>query len=134
LQKAFDAVVVLLTIVAILMSIFILANLTNIFVSRRRKELIIMRVNGFSVKQCIFYLMREALITAILGFIIGVIIGTLLAKMMVMIIEQPDVMLYRGFQPLSWVIAVVMEAVFAFVTDFLAFRKVKNVKVTDINA
>ena len=134
LQKAFDAVVVLLTIVAILMSIFILANLTNIFVSRRRKELIIMRVNGFSVKQCIFYLMREALITAILGFIIGVIIGTLLAKMMVMIIEQPDVMLYRGFQPVSWVIAVVMEAVFAFVTDFLAFRKVKNVKVTDINA
>ena len=134
LKGAFNYVVLLLTGVAIMMSIFILANLTNIFVSRRRKELIIMRVNGFSVKQCIRFLTREAIITSILGFIIAIILGASISRFLVGVIEQPDVMLYRNFQPLSWLIAIVLEAIFAFFTDYFAFRKVKNVKVTDVNA
>ena len=134
LKTTFDYVVYMLTGVAILMSVFILLNLTNIFVSRRRKELIIMRVNGFSVKQCVRFLIREAVITTLLGFVIAVIFGGITTRILVGVIEQPDAMLYRDFQPLSWAVAVAMEGIFAFITDFLSFRKVKDVKVTDINA
>ena len=134
LRDSYNSVVYLLTGMAIFMSIFVLANLTNIFISRRRKEMIVMRVNGFSTKQCIGYLIRETIITAVAGFVIAVIVGGLLSRMMVTIIEQPDTMMDRRFQPISWVIAVLLEAVFAFCIDFYVFRKVRKLKVTDINA
>ena len=131
--NSYNTVVYLLTGMAIFMSIFVLANLTNIFISRRWKELTIMRVNGFSVRQCIGYLIRETLTTAILGFIIAVLLGAFISRLVVGMIEQPDTMLDRAFQPDSWVIAVLLEAVFASVIDFLVFRKVKKLKVTDVN-
>ena len=84
MQGSFDSVVYMLTGLAIFMSIFVLANLTNIFVSRRRKEMIIM--------------------------------------------------LDRRFQPVSWLIAIALETVFAFCIDFFVFRKARKLKVTDINA
>ena len=134
IRDSYNTVVYLLTGMAIFMSVFVLANLTNIFVSRRRKELIIMRVNGFSTKQCIGYLIRETLTTAILGFIFAVILGGLISRMLVGMIEQPDTMLDRAFQPGSWVTAIILEAIFASTINFFVFRKVRKLKVTDITA
>ena len=42
--------------------------------------------------------------------------------------------MYLAFQPMSWVLAIILEAVFAFCIDFYVFRKVRKLKVTDINA
>ena len=134
MQGSFDSVVYMLTGLAIFMSIFVLANLTNIFVSRRRKEMIIMRVNGFSTRQCIGYLIRETVITAAAGFVIAVILCGLISRMMVGVLETSITMLDRRFQPVSWLIAIALETVFAFCIDFFVFRKARKLKVTDINA
>ena len=133
MQGSFDSVVYMLTGLAIFMSIFVLANLTNIFVSRRRKEMIIMRVNGFSTRQCIGYLIRETVITAAAGFVIAVILCGLISRMMVGVLETSITMLDRRFQPVSWLIAIALETVFAFCIDFFVFRKARKLKVTDIN-
>ncbi len=132
LQASFDSVVYMMTGLAIMMSIFILANLTNIFVSRRTKEMIIMRVNGFSTRQCIGYLVRESVISTVTGLILAVILGSLISRNLVMLVEQPETMLNRSFMPKCWVFAILMESAFAFMIDAIAFRKVKKLKVTDI--
>ena len=134
LKGSYDTIVLLLTAMAIMMSIFILTNLTNIFISRRRKELIVMRVNGFSQRQCIGYLVRETLTTSILGFVLAIIMGSAIGLFMVRLLEEPTSMLDRSIQPMAWVIAVLMEGVFAFCIDAWVFRKVKDLKVTEINA
>ncbi len=133
IENSYNTVVLLLTGLAILMSIFVLANLTNIFVSRRRKELVIMRVNGFSMKQGIGYLIRETLTTTLLGFVIAVGLGGTISLFLVRLIEQPDAMLDRRFMPLCWVAAILMEGLFAACINAFVFRKVRNIKVTDIN-
>ena len=133
IENSYNTVVLLLTGLAILMSIFVLANLTNIFVSRRRKELVIMRVNGFSMKQGIGYLIRETLTTTLLGFVIAVGLGGTISLFLVRLIEQPDAMLDRRFMPLCWVAAILLEGLFAACINAFVFRKVRNIKVTDIN-
>lgn len=133
IQKSYNTVVYLLTGLAILMSIFVLANLTNIFVSRRRKELVIMRVNGFSMQQGIGYLMRETLTTTLIGFAVAILLGGAIARILVGMIEQPDLMLDRRFVWTAWLWAVLLEGTFAFTINAWVFRKVKNIKVTDIN-
>ena len=133
IENSYNTVVLLLTGLAIFMSIFVLANLTNIFVSRRRREIVIMRVNGFSMKQGIGYLIRETLMTTLLGFVIAVGLGSAIAYYLVRLIEQPDVMLDRSFMFFSWISAILLEAVFAACIDAWVFRKVRKIKVTDIN-
>ena len=78
--------------------------------------------------------MKQLKLGLVPKLIIAIILGASISRFLVGVIEQPDVMLYRNFQPLSWLIAIVLEAIFAFFTDYFAFRKVKNVKVTDVNA
>ena len=132
MQKSVDSVVYLLTGVAILMSVFVLANLINIFISRRTKEMIIMRVNGFSQKQCVGFLLREAVITLVAGLIVAVIAGGGLALFLVRALEIEELMMNRSFMPMCWVIAAAMEAMFALIIDVILFRKVRKLKVTDI--
>ncbi|MBR6173468.1 MAG: FtsX-like permease family protein [Eubacterium sp.] len=133
MKRAYSTVVLMLTGLAILMSVFILANLTNIFISRRRKELIVMRVNGFSQKQCIGYLIRETLTTTIFGFIIAILIGGAIGAFLVRLIEPPEGMMDRSFQVMAWVYAVLLEGIFALCINTWVFRKVKDFKVTEIN-
>ena len=133
LKDSYDSVVILLTGFAMLMSVFILTNLVNIFISKRWKELIIMRVNGFSTGKCIGYLIRETLLTTLAGMAIAIILGGIISRGVVGMIEQPDSMMDRSFMTLGWIWAVLLEGIFAFCINYNAFRKIRKLKPMDIN-
>ena len=89
------------------------------------------RVNGFSLKEDIGYLMRETIVITVLGLIVGVMGGILVARLIISIMEQPDVQLVRTPIVRAWVIAAALELLFAAVIDFLAFRKIKDYRYQD---
>ena len=120
-----------LTFVAILMSLIILTNLMNIFISKKMKDLAIMRINGFSIKETRSYLMRETLIMNIVGLASGFILGSSVAYVIIRIMEQPETHLVRSISVIAWLIALVVEAVFSFAISSVVFRKVKKLKPTD---
>ena len=63
----FNATVYVMIVLSVLMSMFVLLNLVNIFVNRRRNEVIIMAVNGFSWSEQIGYLLKETIATTVSG-------------------------------------------------------------------
>ncbi len=132
LSRMIDIVVVMLTSIAILMSFLILLNLTNIFVSRRKKEIIIMRVNGFRHKEALQYLTHETIFNTVIGLVIGVLIGCLSGGFMVSLVESQDIQFAREINPMSWVLAVAIEALFAVVVSWISFRKVKDFNLKEI--
>ena len=92
-----------------------------------------MRVNGFSMQQGIGYLMRETLTTTLIGFVVAILLGGTISRWLVGMIEQPDLMLDRRFIWTAWLWAVLLEGAFSFTINAWVFRKVRNIKVTDIN-
>ena len=110
----------------------ILTNLANIFLNRKKTELTVMRINGFSIKQTKGYLAKESVITAALGIILGVAVGSILTPRIIYMVQLDDVEFVRSFHPEAWIIAVVLEALFAVITYSLVFRKVKNLNFRDI--
>ena len=128
----YNIIVLLMTGMAILISFMILANLANIFINRKKTELIVMRVNGFSVGQTIGYLAREAVITAAAGIILGVIAGALVAPIIIRSMMASDVQFYNVIHVNAWLIAAGLEALFALVVDATVFRKVKDLNLRDI--
>lgn len=128
----YNMVVILTTGIAILMSFMILTNLANIFLNRKKTELTVMRINGFSIKQTKGYLARETVVTTAAGLILGVIVGAIATPFIIMMQEQPDLQFIRSFHPLAWIAAVVMEALFAVLINSFVFRKVKDLNFRDI--
>ena len=118
--------------IAVIMSFIILTNLANIFLSRKKKELTVMRINGFTIGQTIIYLARETVITVAVGLVLGVLFGLILAPFLVRILEPQDCQFIRSANWTAWIIAVVLETLFAFGINFRVFRKVKDLTFRDV--
>ena len=130
--KLFSIVTLVTTGIAILISFMILTNLANIFLNRKKTELSVMRVNGFSVKQAKGYLARETVITSFIGLFAGVLIGSLFSSRAIQMIEPINMQLDRSYQWMAWVIAAALEGIFALIIYTSTFRKVKNLDLRDI--
>ena len=128
----YNIIVYLSTGIAILMSFMILTNLANIFLNRKKTELTVMRINGFSVKQTKGYLARETVVTTIIGVVLGVLLGAILTPVIIKMVEQPDIQFVRSFHIIAWIIAVVLEVIFAVLINSLVFRKVRNLNLRDV--
>lgn len=128
----FDIVIYVTTGIAVIMSFMILTNLANIFVTRKKNELIVMRVNGFSIGKTIGYLVRETVMTTLLGIVLGVGIGALVTPGLVKLLENPDVQFIRHFHPLAWIIAIACQIVFAVSINSMVFSRIKKFNLKDI--
>ena len=117
---------------AIMMSFMILTNLANIFVNRKKKELIVMRINGYSISKTKNYLSREAILTTVVGLILGVALGAYLSTFVIRAMEQPDTQFVRDFNLKAWIISAAIEAVFAFIVYTITFKKIDNLNFREI--
>ena len=128
----YNLIVIITTGIAILMSFMILSNLANIFLNRKKTELTVMRINGFSIKQTKGYLTRETVVTTAIGVVLGVVIGAIGTPLIIKAMEQPDLQFIRTFHVWAWVAAVALEILFAVVIYSVVFRKVKKLNFRDV--
>ncbi len=131
-MRLYTVVVYIVIIFAIMLSFMILLNLSNILVSHRMRELLTMRVNGFSGSQVIGYLVREILVTTMLGLIFGLIIGIPVTSLLIRTMEGNSFMNLRRVFPAAWMLSVFSNLIFACVINSVAFRKIGKVPLTDI--
>ena len=124
---------VVLVAVSVVLSAMILINLTNILVDRRMKELLIMLVNGFSLRQVIGYLVRETAMTTLIGLAVGVAVGIPFSLTMIRGFESGTSMYSRTPYPLAWVLSVVLNIIFTVVIDFVSFRKIGKQPLTNVS-
>ena len=123
--------VLLFIFIAAIMAGVVLMNLTNIYIMQKKRELVIMRVNGFTVKEVIGYVLRETVLTTITGIILGIAAGSLAVYRIIRMLEQVMIQFERGVNPVSWIIAAAMTVLFTVIVNIIALRKVRNLKLTD---
>ena len=131
-MNLYNLLVLVTTSIAIFISFMILTNLANIYLVRKKTELSVMRVNGFSIRQTKAYLVRESVVTTIAGILLGVGVGALLSPALIGSMQQPDLEFVKSFQPYAWLAAAGLEAVFAVLINYVVFRKVKDLNLRDI--
>ena len=128
----YNAVVAIVIIFSILLSFMILLNLSNILVAHRMRELLTMRVNGFSNMQVIGYLVREVLLTTTLAMLIALALGVQLTGKIIQSLETDAFMFVREPFAMAWTASVLINTLFSVVINYLAFSKVNKVPLTDI--
>ena len=114
------------------MSAVILTNLVNICLLQKKRELTIMRVNGFTTKEVKNYVSLEAVFTTAAGVVLGTAAGLLqmlhimpaLGKSYTQFIVTPNI--------IAIVLSAAITALFTVLIYRVTLRKVKDLKLTDI--
>ncbi len=127
-----DSTLLLFIFMAGVMAGIVLMNLTNMYIMQKKRELTIMRVNGFTVREVIGYVSRETVLTTALGIIFGVGVGSLVSYVIVRSLEQEFLRFVRAVDPFAWLMGAVLTMVFTLAVNIVALRKVKSLKLTDI--
>lgn len=128
----YELLVYITTGIAIMISFMILTNLSNIYLNRKKTELSVMRINGFSIRQTRGYLARETIFTTAAGIALGVIVGAIITPPLIAKIQQPDLEFIKSFQVQAWALAVGLETLFSIVINAIVFRKIKDLNFRDI--
>ena len=126
-----NTVVLLFIFIAGVLAGAVLLNLTNMYILQKKRELTVMRVNGFTVKEVIGYVLRETVVTTIIGILLGTAAGAGLAYRIIRTLEQTFIQFYRGADPAAMAIAAGITVLFTVTVNVIALRKVRDLKLTD---
>lgn len=132
LAGVLNMIAALLVGIAGIMACFILLNLINMHVSQKKRELTIMRVNGFTVREVVAYIARETVVTNLLGIVLGLGAGALLGYRMICLLEGAQVHFVREPQLTALLLSAAITALFSIILNWIALRKVKDLKLTDV--
>ena len=121
----------LMTGMAGMMAYFILLNNVNMYVNQKKKELIIMRVNGFSVREVLGYVSYELIASTAAGILVGLATGSMLGYRMIKLMETDMLHFVRSIQFEAWGFAIVITFIFSSVIGYIALRKIPHYKLTD---
>ncbi|MBQ2043190.1 MAG: ABC transporter permease, partial [Firmicutes bacterium] len=127
-----NALVAMLIFMAGVMASVVLMNLTNMYVLQKKRELTIMRVNGFTVKEVIAYMSRETVITTALGIVLGLGAGSLIAYKIITSMEQAFFQFDRSISFTAWLAGAALTIIFTVIVNIIALKPVKNLKLTDV--
>ena len=127
------AVVVLFIVMAAVMAGVVLLDLTNIYILQKKRELTVMRINGFTVSEVIGYVAQETIVTTVLGMVLGIVLGSGISYRIIRAMEQPFIQFERRVSIPSWIAGALITVLFTVIINMISMRQVKNLRLSEIN-
>ena len=115
------------------MAIVVLLNLNVMFIAEKKRELIVLMINGFSVKDARHYISYDSIVLTALGIIVGIALGCLMGSVTVMTIEPITAFFVKDADAIAIASGIMGSTVLAIAMAFIALRRVNKFNLTDIN-
>ncbi len=128
-----NALIAGLIVMAGMMALFVLLNLTNMYLLQKKRELTVMRINGFTISEVKRYVSKETYVTTTLGILLGLLGGAGLAYRIIRSMEQPHIQLVREISLPAWGISAVLTFLLALFINVIALQKIKDLSLTDMD-
>ncbi len=139
-KKSFDAfatvfalVVALYLVLACAMAFLVLLNLLVMFIEEKRKELIILMINGYELKRVKKYIYSDTIFLTVISIILGIVFGNVMANISLGAYRTCSMYFLSGVNIAACVIAVVFTCALVLITSLIALKRVKNFSLTEIN-
>ncbi len=133
MASVLNSVSLVCIVMSALMAYFILLNLVSMFINQKKRELTIMRVNGFRLREVIMYVARELIAATLIGIILGMGCGTLLGSRVIHLVESAQLQFDRSIQFTGWLYSAIITFIFAAAVCIPVFRRIKYLKLSDVN-
>lgn len=129
--KALNKILKVLIIIAALLAIVILYNLTNINVSERMRELSTIKVLGFYDKEVTQYIYRETFLLTLVGIVVGFGIGELLHLYIIKVVPPEEVMFDPSLTMHTFILPAVIIIIITAILAIVIHERLKNVDMLE---
>lgn len=129
-DQAFQIINLVVTIVIVLaaaLAFVVLFTLSTTNISERERELATIKVLGFFDNEVHAYVNKETLILTSLGILLGMPAGKGFGIWLMSVLQMPSIYFADTLYPISYVIAGVMAAAFAFIVNFITDRSLDRI-------
>jgi putative ABC transport system permease protein len=129
--QSLNGVIILIVIVASILTVVVLYNLTAINISERTREIATLKVLGFHDSETNAYIYREAIFLTIISLGIGMILGFILHHLVINVIEVNALSLYKNINWLSYVMACVITLIISLCMQVITYFKLKKIDMIE---
>lgn len=133
MSSATNVVLIMMIGMSILMALMILLNLAVMNINQKKRELAVMRVNGFTLRETKRYVGMDTIFITVAGIIFGVAIGTVLTSKVQNTLNTTDMHFLKGIEFEGWGISILLIVVFTVVIRWIANQKIRKLKLTNVN-
>ena len=124
---------IIYVVLAVVMSVLVLLNLLRQFIDEKKKELIVMLINGFDIKDVRKYIYTDTIVLTVIGIILGTVLGTALGILTVRGFESGSLYFLKQPDLVSCLCGIFGTAVLSFVMCRISLKKIDDFKLTDIS-
>lgn len=137
LQKALDSndslngIIILIVVVASILAVIVLYNLTSINISERTREIATLKVLGFTDGEANGYIYREAFILTLISTLLGLVLGIFLHRFVVDIVERDVMVLSKKIEWLSFLLAWLLTIAFSLIMQVVTYFKLRTIDMIE---
>lgn len=134
MDNALYLVVAICFVFAAIMAVLVMLNQNVMHINRKAKELSVMRINGFTMKETKAFVSRDNVFLTSLGILLGWIVGIVFGYIVIRVLEVAMTHYVRTPSIKACLISALIGGVFAYIMNKIALRKIKKLSLTDVNA
>lgn len=126
-----NKVIVILILIATILAIVVIYNLTNINVLERIRELSTIKVLGFFDKEVTMYIYRETILLSAIGILVGYIIGIWLHEFIITNLPPTNAMFDPSLRIGNFIISTLIPSIITIILAIIMHRKIKSVDMLE---
>lgn len=128
-----NMIVMVCFVFAAIMAVLVMLNQNVMHINRKAKELSVMRINGFTMKETKAFVSRDNFLLTALGILFGWGCGAILGYLVIRVLEVSVTHYVRTPSMKACLIAAAIGGVFAFLMNRIALRRIKHLNLTNVN-
>lgn len=121
-----NKVMQVLIVVAIMLAVVILYNLTNINIAERIRELSTIKVLGFYDKEVTMYIYRETILLSLIGVLAGFGFGDVLYRYILAVVPPDEVMFNPALGAKAFVVPVILIVTITVILGYIMNKKLST--------
>ncbi len=134
MDNALYLVVIICFVFAAIMAVLVMLNQNVMHISRKAKELSVMRINGFTMKETKAFVSRDNVLLTAIGILFGWGVGIIFGYIVVRVLEVAMTHYVRTPSLKACLISAAIGGIFAYIMNKIALRRIKKLNLTNVNA
>lgn len=131
--KSTTLVVYICLFLSAVMALLVLLNLNVVAINEKKRELIIMRINGFSIGATKKYVYRDNIVLTALGILLGIGTGIGIGVWILNVLQGESDNFLTEPNLIACLSGAGLSIVFAVITNMIALKKIDKFKASDLD-
>lgn len=132
-EKLSNTMVAIYIALSALMAVIVLLNLNIMFINEKKRELIVLMINGYSVKDAKRYIYRDTIVMGVVGILLGCALGIVMGFITASSAENPTMAVMKFASWKACLSGAVIAGIFTAAMTAIALRLIPRFQLTDIN-